>query len=249
MLPGASFTNTRGQSWGTNNRWGNDGLALPPTPGRTYPTYWLQILSPWVTTGTNPYPWEPGVLKQYSVADAWGYGGIARARTTIYWCSQDPRQTVGTGDVSNPDNGNGVSYAPLGNAWPSTSAGYLGTVLGHKFPTLGSPGDAAMFIEARSTNWLNNGSNGNIGIPYCGYNYTNNIPNDFPGQTLASFRFRHMGLCNVVYADGHVGSLKPGPGIPLNHQDHTTYWGDVPPPGTAAAPQRFWGFGVDAWGY
>ena len=234
LTPGSYFGNQRKQWTQVDNGWNNDS---PPW----YPAMWCQVLVPYSVGTTNNAPWTPGVIKTTGFLDVWGSGGNERARRTLFWCAQDPRDPSHT-TSSNPDDGLGVSYAPLTCGWPPSqmvngklvpgAPGGSGTVLGHKVIELVTPGDAAMIVEGWNTSYPFHMSNGNIQIFYGGY--LSSSKQQFQDNTLASFRYRHNNLTNVLFADNHVSALRAG---------------DLPPQGTAAAPQRFWGFGEVTWGY
>ena len=231
LTPGSDFYNFRTAPDITG--WDND---QPPY----YPYLWMHVLVPYIASPlqgiatTNAAPWSPGVLKGYGSFEVWGQAGTERAKRTIFWCPQDPRQTDYYG-VSNkhpdrtfPDDGNGMSYAGF-KYGSGAGPGRIGSVLGHKEWEIVSPTEAAMLIEARNTTIGSTATNGNRCVWYLG----SGDLSGFQNNTLASFRFRHNNMANVLYADGHVDSIKSG---------------DVPRQGTASNRQNFWGYG-SAWGY
>jgi len=165
--------------------------------------------------GTTKWPAKVGdyIYSNFSSLQynrIWGYKGLGAAKNTIFWCPSDMRSLASsaskTVDIDGYDAGCGVSYAAC-STWPWDQTG-RGNTLGQKLTILRHASKNSLFVEGWSKS---------------GYTVNFDQPQDM--------RYRHSGRYNVVYVDGHAGTM--------NH---------FLLPGSVTKPEYFWGFGKRGYG-
>jgi prepilin-type N-terminal cleavage/methylation domain-containing protein/prepilin-type processing-associated H-X9-DG protein len=163
----------------------------------------------------------------YSFEDLKGAYGLGPMVKTIFWCPSDQRSRVDTQStisdgIGQDDNGQGVSYPiPVGDTGWKISEN--GSAMGHKVSDILMPTKTSLLMDG----WEKSGWRFYIRSEAVQYNILHVLP---------SIRFRHNGgNANVLYVDNHV--------------DNNLTIDTIPPMGTQAQPQYFWGYQEHDYGY